>query len=414
MSVASLEAIQHQKDTGVFKMMTQVINTYKIDKDRSVLLGSLTELVKFTGMSVNFNILEGYVAPIAYITVPDLNGAHSLTNDLARRRIDKKDNDVNRDALWKKTEKDFMSIDREKVKVTGLGTKVPFVIYFTDGLLTKLTNEEVAAVLLHELGHAWTYLELLTVNIYTNQALLTARDTFLNGSPVSKVNLLRTMGVKGTTIEQVENFDEDTYIATVATRASQRIDDLRKDTKRTLYDRSSSEYLADQFATRMGAGLHLIKAMDKLTTDNPTYYKYRMTSWSVSIAKILGAALLAGPHILVSAGVFGLLFSMYDKGRAYGGEYDTLPDKFKRIKHQLIDSLKDPNVPTELRKATLNNLDEIDKLISEKNTSIKLGRFVLWLTSSTRRDSFRYKKAQQLLEEMANNALYASAARLKQ
>lgn len=411
------EAIAHQTDRAQFLMLAALFNQIKSNElSIDAFEPAFKDIIRSMQISLEVKIFPQVTAPAAMIESPDISGSHSLIHDGRKMMSSRGRNDVS-EGLWKGLNEQLAYINRDTPSLGGFFSKIPFKLYLAGGVFTQLTGEEAAAVVLHELGHAWSYCELLTYNLFTNHALETARNVYRGQNREEKIKLARYSSITSSNLERIDDLSEESYLKLISQASSRRLAKLLKDTDRSWYDRSSFEYLADQFATRMGSGRALVTGLDKMTETGAFqgFYKSRILSFIASTVKITG-------YILVSVTTGGVgfilipLVTMLQSGDPRGdngyGEYDNSVDRYKRIRHQVIDNLKDRQLPREIQKRALEDLAVIDKIVASMHESFKLGRSIWWLMSPSYRRALAEKEEQQLLETLANNDLHARAVEL--
>lgn len=410
-----LEAIAHQKDRAVYNMLSSLFNSViRSEVSADEIEPTVKDLLKGLEINLEVKFHPNVAVPAAMVEYYDVNGAHALTHDM-KKAFGLTGKNETADKLWDRAKSHLATIDRKNVKLGGFFSKLPFVIHLAGGLFEHMDGEEIAAVFLHELGHAWSYCEILTFNIYANQVLEAASDAWKSRNPNEKLTLIRAVGLHGANIESVETMSEEDYLKAVNVLSSKRIMAMLQERDSQWYDRSSNEALADQFATRMGAGRALVSGLEKLEKfGGSAFYRSNVLSLTASIIKI--TAVVAWTTVTLGFGLVQILLAAWlsdSPTSSYGyGTYDNDKDRYKRILHQCIDALKDRRLDPETRRRTLKDIEYIRKSIDEMSESIQIFRGIHWLFSPSYRRQLRTKKDQQLLEELANNSLYESAARL--
>lgn len=313
-------------------------------------------------------------------------------------------------------------------KVTGVFEEVSSVVHVPPKFVRdqKYTSEELAAIVLHEVGHLFTYYEFMSRTIVTNQ-VLAGLSKVLDGSGAVEEReqglmlAKRALGLEILDTKSLAESPDKTTIETVV--ITQVIAKSKHELGKNIYDLSTWEYLADEYAARHGAGRHLVTGLNKIHRSQFNI-SFRSTAAYVSMEALkmglvlcsmaFGAALVAG----VGAGALSVftyppmlaLFAMDGSG---DGTYDLPGARFKRVRNQIVQALKDPELVKGDHRRLADDLKAIDQVLQYVNDRRQLVE-VVWDTLNV----FGYKdraqkKLQQNLEELAANELFVHAAALK-
>ena len=93
--------------------------------------------------------------------------------------------------------------------------------------------------------------------------------------------------------------------------------------------------------------------------------------------------------------------------------YDLDKDRFIRIRNDMVNSLKDPEIDTKTRLAVLEQIKLLDTIVDKSdNFTGYLGKLALMISPS---DKLVYNaiKAQQEVEKMIANDIFVTASKLK-
>lgn len=306
-------------------------------------------------------------------------------------------------------------VDLNKSKVYGLYEKITTSIYYPREWFyydTFMASEETAATILHEVGHLFTHLEFTSRVVTTNQVLAgmvrvldktipdeNRKAVFARGIELLKLNEEQQQALLKTKNKEM--------VACIVLDASikQSVSELGC----SVYDSVSCEQLADQFATRHGAGRYLVTGLDKYIKfdgDGP----YARSNPIFNFCKFLGlTSITGGVYVLYSLMIFS--FNVANVSR-FGKTYDSDKNRFIRIKLQNIERLKDKNISNEEKKSLIEDNVIIDDVVSLYNDNLT---FIEKIASYLRvdfRNSYKYERLQQELEQLASNDLFTSAAKL--
>ena len=108
-------------------------------------------------------------------------------------------------------------------------------------------------------------------------------------------------------------------------------------------------------------------------------------------------------------GILKVFFTLFEVE-----EYDELPQRFKRIRHQLIDGLKQPGISDSQRTSTVADIKQIDAIVNNLSEHTSMMAFVFNHLIPSRRRADRSKSFQQDIETMLANDLYLKATELEQ
>lgn len=408
----SFETIAHQYGRDFFLALTHVMQDIKDNiHNRKEKLAAMQRLVdithKNTGISVVFEIHTSRFYD-AYMYPPDIKNNPIIPNDAlpfyddntTRKIVDSKF-DING------------TIDLKKGVITGIFSKVGIKIVLTTAFFeaSRYTAAEIAAIYAHELGHAFTSFTMTAMMVKTNHAIRAVRQA-LDGTQDKTIRyeiLTKHENQNGVAIPNKDKLAKDggdIHATIFLFKAYQ--EKYRNEYGLDLYDRRSSEYLADQYVGRLGGAMALASGLDKLFRDggHPSYWSFLMFT-VVELAKVVFTAytMFITPLILM---MMGDPLTLGETAR-----YDPPGARIRRIKHQAVDSLKKKSLTPELRQqivAEIRAIEQIESQIKDRNTLYdSLYGFIFPWAARVRKDI----NEQKLLEELGNNDLYVSAATLK-
>lgn len=417
----ALESVQHQTNPVLFKALALEFNSIlQLQKPSVKDVESLpiSDIVfKHTGMRIEFKC-EPVLCFNAYVIPPEISQNHVLLIDWLKQWYS---NDTSLKALRTlKSKKLEASIDRKNGRVSGFFSELPVVVALNLGcfytiLNITMTGEEIAAILLHELGHLFGWYELLANQVTTNQALRAVKETFLNSNDKTlRVEILKEVDAAiGTRITDkdisADTIKDESSLYAVLLKA--QVEKSRSELGSTIYDQRGFEYLADQFATRLGAGVHLATGLDKLYRSgwHPSY-RAMFTFLITELISFTGFLVMSA----VTWGMWPLLALLLGDPVANGEteQYDRPGERFARIRRELVDSLKKSTLPKEMKLKILSEIETLKKIEASVTDRWGWGAKLYGFIFPSARKARNKIAQQQLLEDLSNNALYASAARL--
>lgn len=434
----SLESIQFQK-TDLFEGIVRCIG--KIRKTdhkaaeklyyQSNEVKELSEVIKkHTGITFEFEDSSGGLA----VYVPRLDQTifdRDVVLNYKKSMIDEFELHYDLKRVLNALGKDVINgtVDLKSSKVTGVFADIKCKMFLPRAYIywRAASNEELAATILHEIGHVFTSFEYLTRSASTNQALaimLRVMDQSIGFEDrrivFSKAKVILKLDDEAYSLIEKEP-DPKTVAMVVISNAVKR---SKSELGKSVYDLTSCEYLADQFATRHGAGKHLVTFMDKMgvydnsksTVDYFGAIWGRVFGLSLLIAIPLGSiAALTASFAIISVIWTTIGLSSVNTQRDLSDEYDNDYSRFSRIKHQMVQRLKESGVSADEKKMLITHIEEIDPIIKKNlsDTNVKLRNKIAMFFSSEHKRDFEYMKLQKDLELIGNNDLYVMSEKLK-
>lgn len=313
-------------------------------------------------------------------------------------------------------------VDLKNSKVTGVFTKIKSKMVLPKDYLfnKKFSNEELAAIVLHEIGHVFTSFECLTRTVSTNQSLaimIKSMDKSIRYDD-RKIILAKAKDKLNLTDEELEILLNDSNPnKTALIVMGGAIRQSKSELGASVYDANSCEYLADQFAARHGAGKFLVTALDKLMGTSSSEFFDLLISGLIFVTLSLFMTMFTG--VMAIGVLMGLWFTVATMTNASDFDvswiYDNNYTRYSRIKHQMVQQLKDPQLDKDVRDEVVRYIDEIDPIIQKniQDTDIKVRNKIAMFISSTHKRDFEYMRLQKDLELLGNNDLYVMSQKLK-
>lgn len=419
----SVEAIRHQSDLRYRRLATLFTNlqavlhgneyqAIKRPKDKmEFLTDKLDELgleetvLKDFGIKCDFkliDILEPYMAVGTSFT--NINSA--LVEGWRKPYLNNDD--------YKKVFKDYRNdlqkmkavVNRKNATVGGylskLTQKIYIGVYWLDSKYA--TPEEAAAVLLHEIGHVFTYYETAISETFKNELMTAFRQM---NDPAQQEELTyflyrQSQKEEGPVKDIVQSKDvgECLLLDTIDRIHMDEIGNLQ-------YSGRGWEQLADDFAIKLGAGAALATAMDKATRlYDPEELRGTASYLIVEICKMIGFAsatiLAPGPGLVVLA----LRFVLGDV-RSGSDTYDNIKKRFARMRQETIGRMRDSEkLSTSERKELLKQVEVIDAIEKEYHHRRSFFDVITTFGGLRGRKLRNSNKEMALLEELANNELH--------
>ena len=321
------------------------------------------------------------------------------------------------------------AVDRKTGKVYGIFADWEIPVGITMGMLqnNQFTPGEIAAVILHELGHVVTYFEYMSRVVTMNQILAAVSSVCLESDSYDLreqviAESAEALGVEVDAKKLASAADPKKRADSVTvTLLSARVESSHSTTGTNIYDVRSWEQLADVYATRHGAGRELATGLDKIYRH---YGSAAVLSWPEFMAfETLKVCLVGG----VVAGSVGLAFMGLTAFMALPAAllmmflavdtnkkiYDDPEQRIASIRRQVTEELKLKHLTSERRKVILADLDAISKVESEMRDKMPFFDVLSNYLIPWHYSSYKKEQTQKQLEEMLSNPLFITAAKFK-
>ena len=424
----SMEAVEWDDDGTLFNDIARVISEFRSEVKASDELAAEKLLhsefgrviLKHMGMKATLSI-DNSNGINAYIVVPAIDRNNPILHRFANLTTG------NRTVLDKlvKEEELYALVDRKEGRLGGILSEIDHPIYITRGMLfnnDKFGPREIAAVILHELGHAFSYYEGLSQYIRQNVILASNvaefRDTSDAQTRLRIISRLKAERLLPKEFDDSRVANAGDKYTTVVISMGQRM--IAEDPNSIFHNSTTFESAADQFAIRKGAGLYLAKSLTKIYKQYNSsafeYYFGLFISVAMSIMSMLFVAIGALHPVFFLFGLVSYMTALIQGAFSDAlSSYDTPRDRLKRIRTEMIGRLKKQDLSDVVRKELVKTFDSLDELLKQNdkhyNANETLGKLIYDRLDSLFIRQKDAKKRQQALEDLLNNELYVSAAR---
>lgn len=422
----SNESIDFQTNSTFGKELEntiQDINDNKVaikklqDSEQKKILESIIK--KHTGLNINL-VLD--TQSVACVYLPTVHRNHLFLYNSFRDLYDIKDSIE----IFKRVKEinEKHTVNLKTGKVTGLFSDLSVDIHLqvNSFFSAKMPAGQITAILLHEIGHLFTYYEFIVRQHTTNQVLAGILKSVINKD---NIKTRETVFEKGGALlgdknafKEIVNQDNSQVISTVVFQ--QHVDHMKSELGIEHYDYSACEQLADQYSTRYGYGRELILGLETLHRMFGIY-EGKASNFEAGLSQIAGVIVMTvgvvfgfAANPLASLFFAGMLvLSLYGAGASKKDyTYDVLKVRYLRVREQFIQRLKDKSISQEEITLNLDSLKAIDKVISSIHEhNLPLDRMMNFIFS-TNRDVKRSTELQRQLESLAMNDLFAKSAKL--
>lgn len=379
----------------------------------------LTKLVfELTGMKVRFSVFES-MSIDAFVLIPAMRAGHSWFASPTPQKWE------SWEALKKLEEVGDMiegEVNLKTGRVSGVFSEIDIDVVFATGWFKlDLTPMERVAILLHELGHPFTYLEYLAESTRTNYALAAIKEGFAQTEDrtvrIRLVNQLeKTLNVKLSDHNGLVTTPDPGVVEVIVVTAV--VDRVRSEMGNPTYDNFAMESLADQYASRMGVGAELVTALakiDKASFGRSTAstailfgYEYFATMYQALPRMLLTtlAFSLSGPLAIATA-LGSLLYGKRDLGK-----YEDLPARLAAIERDMIGRLRQGSVPKSKVEQLIRDLRATRQIIDATKTEETVVSRIVTFFSLRARSQRNAVAAQRELEKLGRSRLFVTAAEI--
>ena len=411
--IMSLESVAFQS-TSFFDDLTRIVTELRQTPALSesnqlyttpLALELLSSIKAHTGLTVVYDQLQPSGPPCMIFPVYTIN--HALIAQDERETLGGLV-DVHK-AVARMKEGYRGTIDLRQAKVTGDFARIVHLLYLPGELLTQglwlgkpFSARETAAMMLHEVGHAFVNLEYMNRVVTTNQVLHGVSQGLMNNQPENVQLVISTAALR-----MQASADQVVALKAVKTQADATVvlaaiavDQSRSELGYSVFDETSMETLCDQFAARHGAARDLAMALAKVSVRNPqaTYWR----DYFLDLGTFALFSLIAIPAALI----VGLTY------RRQRDSYGTFHNRLSRLRGEIVAQLKDRTLGALEKTQTLNALREVDAVLDIESNSLSFYEGLLYLINGEYRANRKYELLQRQLETYAHNTFFAHAAKI--
>jgi hypothetical protein len=271
------------------------------------------------------------------------------------------------------------------------------------------TAEECAAVILHEVGHYFSYVEFLTSSIVTNFVLsqladglsratnpkeresyiIAAKDALGNSPAINPEALSQAHDPNAVQVVLVKDY----------------IETKRMEFGQDIFNNATWEAMADQYAARQGAGRALLSALDKTTRRYGADIALRgkVGFYFIEVLKVIFT--LSGYFTII-----GLIMILSDSANT---TYARLPVRYERIRAELVDRLKNRKIGKAETAGITEDIEVVDRILKTVSDQRQWFSYVAALIFSTKREYYKVEAVSRELEKLGANDFFVHAAKLQ-
>lgn len=412
MSYFGFEAIAYQGRSKLTERLTQIIDDWRPSQvftaEEAAKRGLAAAVFEFTGISIHVQIIDSPYSNAA-VELPNIDKNHPLINNYQRAWL------TNRD-LHKTL--NFVGgtfsgmVDRKEGRVYGDFCKLTCPSFLTTGLLKSaaISSRGVASIILHELGHVFSFYERIIDLFNMNYAASAVATRVLKlESDQERIEIIseyeKATGIVIADKELVVRHDKsDTIFVKLVTET---VKQRRNIEGNEVYSYRGFEAVSDQFAARHGVGRDLQLALAVIEREGgSTSHESWVVHILVEYFKLLGFLFLTG----MTCGMFALLVVLCS--RPLNKIYDDPKERAVRIRNEMLGELK-CKITDQRRKEIVSDLRAIDVCIEQINDKKTIMEAIWAYLIPSGRNSEAKRKFEQQLEALGNNNLFYASALLE-
>lgn len=312
------------------------------------------------------------------------------------------------------------SVDIKKIELGGIFQRIPMRMFLYKGLFNPNINDgEIAATILHELGHGFSFFYYLLHTALANFiSCKTATDVMGAKGDDERIIIIergmRCLGLDGVAVGELLSQTPEQISASIqALYINSTLSLLRSETGFGMYEIRACEQMADWFASKFGAALESATLQDKLMRQGNLLMRQNTAR---SRAGFL-TAIMYGVYIIQFSIPFPKFFSEITWDDTIS-QYDNDADRIKYMRHALVDELRSANLPDEVRTKLVKDVEAIKVVeTSVRNHTNTFNRTVAIFLKKRLIPNYRRNlknvELQKTLEEAMYNDSYLHAAKLK-
>ena len=409
----SLESIAMQSGQ-FFEMLTENVEFLRNDgryTTATIKESGIMETIRLqTGLNVNVNVRKDPGIG-AYIILPNVDRNHPFISGEIRRFLS---SDVGVSAIAFKNIAPKGSVDTQNGKVSGIFTEINTDIVLTHALMTAkgITSAEIAAIILHELGHLFTYFLHLGSTIVSNLAVTATARQIVGAKDYGEREFIlkeaeKTLGIEIPNKEAMAKITSDKEANGIQTvMLTSLVEKARFETGFNIYELRSCEQIADQFAIKHGAGVHLASGLDKIYRQyGHSSYRNRMLHVMMEIVKLLLFVVGLWIGLAIPLLIYVLEVNPLKK------IYDDPRQRMEFIASTLTEEIKKRELPEERRKQLVADIEVIKNLAEKAHDKRTINQIFWQYCRSEGSAAVKQEKLGKAIEELTSNALFLSASK---
>lgn len=317
------------------------------------------------------------------------------------------------------------SVDLNNAKVDGIFKEIECIIeldlylLFSKGIESNNTSsihKEIAAIILHEIGHMFTCFEFLDRSTSTNNVLQFISNVKKSNFTFEQKKIFIKDTISNLKDEDVERLvnspiEEQLAIIYLGLEKQKSISQLGND----IYDLVGCEQIADNFTTKFGAGKYLAIALEKYEK----YFSFNpyipIGIYSVFLTMILGpvniiSAVFTSVMLFALSSISAFITNVFSHDNI--NRYDDLETRINRIINVNVERMKNKEITEELKSILLDENKVMREILNRNKSRKPLFKIVKEFFSKKTKKDADFIKLQKDLENIAANKLFEKATEL--
>lgn len=310
-------------------------------------------------------------------------------------------------------------IDPAASRVSGAFSEVVFKMWLGHIFNDKYSAEESAVTILHEVGHAFTFLQFMADTVIVNHVLQRTYQELTSSNADKKIKLIVTKAASDTSIKNrdwLQSITDETNgeVAFKLLATAVYIEPRDMDNKR-FFSRDACEELADIFAVRHGGARAMLtmRAKEKWVSRSHQY----LAIIGFAMAGLVVATVAPPPGILLFAcSTVQLISNLIGHASMAIDTPDITSFKHKatKVRNQLVEQIKTSKLPKEEIVAIVNNIELADQLMQNFDAEFHRDAMTRFFDMFQRgqMDARASREYTDVLERLSANDLFIRAAQL--
>lgn len=305
-------------------------------------------------------------------------------------------------------------IDLKNARVGGYLSEIKhfLIIDFISLKNIDITPSELTAIILHEIGHAFSGLEYHHKLESTNSTIADILNELNNNNPDKALYIFKKNFTEKEFLDaSVSNKKEiEDFYGKIALGYLTRIKTQLGNSK---YDETNFENLADSFASRFNQHKELVSALNKHYKRHGITVNNNLISYSILMfIDLMLSVIFIGLFGVYSIPIMAFVIITTLNSNNTTMTYDFPIERYNRIKNSLINNLKNLNLDEKIVKDLIEQYVFINEVIEKSYYFKPILNRVADILISANRDNNYYIKLQQSIENGMNNMLFLKRAQL--
>ena len=434
-----MEMIKPQINDSFPKELTKILNRIYLEINNQIYLNNqslvekssyIKEIETLIRSRFNLNVkfdkklhvfYPAAILPFFSDYMKNLNGAHNFTvsdfiNFFNYTDLLKHSNDLSkeRDKLIKSLHDKKGYVDIKNARVGGYLSEVPhyIIVDFFTLIQLEITAEEMSAIIIHEIGHAFTGLES-HFKLVKFSSMISDVMNEMNNKNIDKAKYIFKQNISQKDFNKLIIKDDESVTDFYNKIAIGSLGEVKSILMNSKYDETNFENLADSFCARMGVSQDLVTGLHKMhkrfgTVGNTNSLYYSTMLFAELLFAIMTISFFGIMGVMIVVFILTVLFNSDLKQMTY----DFPIERYNRIKNNILISLKNQSLPNEFTKDLIAQYTFIDEIIQKSQNFKSIYEHISDYILPTNRANAYYIELQSTIENMLSNRLFLKSAQL--